>query len=48
MPIGQGFEIISTLSLGPHRTCHFHGITDDELAVKLNISPNAVKEGWKN
>jgi len=23
-------------------------VTDDELAVKLNISPNAVKEGWKN
>ena len=26
MPIGWGFEIISALSLGPHRTCHFHGI----------------------
>ena len=26
MPIGWGFEIIFVLSLGPHRTCHFHGI----------------------
>jgi len=26
IPIGRGLEVISAPSLGPHRTCHFHGI----------------------